>query len=324
MIDDATLRRGLELTLDSSELGADRLGRLQRGKVRDCYIDDAAGRRTIVVSDRLSAFDHVLGTVPFKGQILNGMACYWFEQSRALVPNHLLAVPDPAVSVVRECRPFPVEMVLRGYLTGSSSTSIWTHYAKGGREFCGHRLAEGMRKHERLPRPLITPTTKAEQGAHDENISAAEVVARGLCTAPEWERLSALCLELFAFGQRLAAERGLILVDTKYELGRTPEGELIFIDEIHTPDSSRYWYADSYEAALATGGDPRALDKEHVRRELVARGYRGDGPPPPLDDALRIEAARRYVEIFEVVTGRTFVPDLEPPMRRIRRNLGLL
>jgi phosphoribosylaminoimidazole-succinocarboxamide synthase len=323
MIDESTLRRGLKLTLDTIDLPEERVGRLQRGKVRDCFVDEAAGRRTIVVSDRLSAFDHVLGTVPFKGQILNGMACYWFEQSRGIVPNHLLASPDPAVSVVRECRPFPVEMVIRGYLTGSSSTSIWTHYAKGEQVYCGHRLADGMRKHERLPRPLITPTTKAAHGEHDENISAAEVVSRGLCTASEWDRLSALCLELFAFGQTRAAERGLILVDTKYELGRTPEGELIFIDEIHTPDSSRYWYAESYEPALRTGGDPRALDKEHVRRELVARGYRGDGPPPAFDDALRIEAARRYVEIFEVVTGRTFVPDLEPPTRRIRRNLGL-
>jgi phosphoribosylaminoimidazole-succinocarboxamide synthase len=276
-----------------------------------------------VVTDRLSAFDHILGTVPFKGQVLNGMASYWFAESRALVPNHLVATPDPAASVVRECRPFAVEMVVRGYLTGSSSTSIWTHYARGERSYCGHPLPDGMHKHQRLEQALITPTTKAEHGAHDEPLSAAEIVARGLCSADELARISALCLELFAFGTRRAAERGLILVDTKYELGRTPEGELIFIDEIHTPDSSRYWYAGSYERALAAGGDPRALDKEHVRRELVARGYTGQGAPPPLDDELRLEAARRYIEIYEQVTGRPFVPDLEPPAERLRRNLAV-
>lgn len=340
MLDEATLREGLSLTL--SELDLPGLGSLRRGKVRDSYV--RGDRRVIVVTDRISAFDKVLGTIPFKGQVLNGMAAYWFERSRELVPNHLLSVPDPAVSVVRECRPFPVEMVVRGYLTGSSATSIWTHYERGERVYCGHRLAEGMRKHERLPAPLITPTTKAEHGAHDEPLSAAEVVARGLCSAEEFARLSELCLRLFEFGSREAAARGLILVDTKYELGRAREGdrveegrakrgggpkgaeeggggELIFIDEIHTPDSSRYWYADSYERALQRGEDPRALDKEFVRRALVERGYRGEGPPPPLDEALRLEAARRYIEIYEQVTGRAFVPDLEPPGQRIARRL---
>jgi phosphoribosylaminoimidazole-succinocarboxamide synthase len=320
MIDDATLREGLELCLVETDLPE--LGRLLRGKVRDSYVDAGSGRRTIIVTDRLSAFDHILGTIPFKGQILNGMASYWFEESRRVAENHLIAVPDPAVSVVFECRPFPVEMVVRGYLTGSSSTSIWTHYARGERAYCGHRLPEGMRKHERLPRPLITPTTKAGPGQHDEPVSAAQVVERGLCSAEDFEALSALCLKLFDFGTRRAAERGLILVDTKYELGRGPDGRLIFIDEIHTPDSSRYWYADTYEASLREGQDPRALDKEHVRRELVAAGYDGRGSPPPLSEGLRLEAARRYVEIFERVTGRVFQPDLTPPLARIRRNLG--
>jgi phosphoribosylaminoimidazole-succinocarboxamide synthase len=321
-MDEATLRRGLTLTLGRAELPA--LGRLHAGKVRDSYVDATAGRRTIVVSDRISAFDHVLGTVPFKGQVLNGMAAHWFEQARAVAPNHLLSVPDPAVSVVRECRPFAVEMVVRGYLTGSSGTSIWTHYARGERSYCGHPLPEGLRRHERLPRPLITPTTKAAPGEHDEPIAAAEVIARGLCGAAEWEQLSEMCLRMFAFGTQLAAERGLILVDTKYELGRDEEGRILFIDEIHTPDSSRFWYADGYDAALRAGADPRSLDKEYVRRRLVADGYDGRGDPPPLSDEVRLEAARRYVEIYERVTGRTFVPDLEPPEERIRRNLGLV
>lgn len=319
MIDELTLRRGLSLTLERAELEG--LGPVQRGKVRDCYV--AAGVRTIVVTDRISAFDVVLGTIPFKGQVLNGMAAHWFEATRDVAPSHFIAAPDPTVSVNTECRPFPVEVVVRGYLTGSSPTSLWTHYARGERVFCGHRLPEGLRKHERLAQPIVTPTTKGGPGQHDENLSAAEVVARGLCTAEELEELSATGLALFRAGTDLAASRGLILADTKYELGRAPDGRILVIDEIHTPDSSRYWYADSYEAALEEGGDPRALDKEYLRRTLVARGYSGRGAPPVLDDELRLETARRYVEIFERVTGRAFVPDLEPPLARIRRNLGL-
>jgi len=320
-MDETTLRRGLELTLERTELEG--LGERRAGKVRDSYVDTAAGRRTIVVSDRISAFDHVLGTVPFKGQVLNGLAAHWFEESRAVAPNHLIAVPDPAVSVVRECDPFAVEMVVRGYLTGSSSTSIWTHYAQGSRRYCGHVLPEGMRKHERLPRPLITPTTKAELGAHDEPLAPEQVVERGICSAADWEQLSDLALRMYELGTRRAAERGLILVDTKYELGRDPDGRILFIDEIHTPDSSRYWYADSYEEALRSGGDPRALDKELVRRRLVADGYDGRGSPPPLTDEIRLEAARRYAELFEQLIGRPFTPDLQPPIERIRRSLGL-
>jgi phosphoribosylaminoimidazole-succinocarboxamide synthase len=319
VIDEATLQKGLTLTLDRTDFSG--LGKLQRGKVRDSYL--SGDTRTIVVTDRISAFDVVLGTIPFKGQVLNGMACYWFEQSRSLAPNHLISVPDMSVSVVRECRPFPVEMVVRGYLTGSSSTSIWTYYARGDRTYCGHRMADGMHKHERLPRPLITPTTKAEQGSHDEPLSADRLIARGLCTAEEFEIISEMSLRLFAFGSKIAAERGLILVDTKYELGRTPEGQIIFIDEIHTPDSSRYWYADSYAEALRQGTDPRALDKEYVRRQLIAQGYSGQGAPPVLGEELRLEAARRYIEIYEQVTGNVFVPDLESPEVRIRTRLRL-
>ncbi len=319
MLDETLLQQGLSLTLERTEFSG--LGRLHRGKVRDSYI--GSGQRTIIVTDRLSAFDFVLGTIPFKGQILNGMACYWFEESRHLVPNHLLGRPDPAVSLAQECKPFLVEMVVRAYLTGSSSTSIWTHYARGERTYCGHRLPEGLRQHEKLPRPLITPTSKADLGQHDTPLSAAEVIAQGLCSAAEFELLSDLCLKLFAFGSERAAERGLILVDTKYELGRTGEGKIVFIDEIHTPDSSRYWYADSYEQALARDANPRPLDKEYVRRQLVAEGYSGQGSPPPLRNELRLEAARRYVEIYERITGRDFAPDLEPPLDRLRRNLRL-
>jgi phosphoribosylaminoimidazole-succinocarboxamide synthase len=319
VIEQATLEQGLQLTLERADLPG--LGRLHRGKVRDSYVGE--DRRTIVVSDRISAFDVVLGTIPFKGQLLNGMAAYWFEQSRRVAPNHLIDVPDPAVSVVHECTPFPVEMVVRNYLTGSSPTSLWTHYERGAREYCGIRFPDGMTKHQKLDRPVITPTTKAEAGEHDEPVSPAQIVERGLCEAAELERLSSMCLELFELGTRLAAERGLILVDTKYELGRTAGGEIVFIDEIHTPDSSRYWYADSYEEALRAGTDPRALDKDFLRRRLKEGGFTGQGPAPGLSDELRLETARRYVEIYERVTGQIFEPDLEPPEARIRRNLGL-
>lgn len=317
MIDELTLRRGLALALDQTDFSD--LGTLERGKVRDCYI--RGGRRAIVVSDRLSAFDRIVATIPFKGQVLNGVSAYWLEQTRAICPNHLISVPDPVASLVHECRPFPVEMVVRGYLTGSSPTSIWTCYARGDRRYCGHALGEGLRQHQALPTPLITPTSKAPKGEHDELLSGDEVIARRLATVEEYEQLSTLSLALFACGQRLAAERGLILVDTKYEFGRLPDGRICLIDEVHTPDSSRYWYADSYEEALSAGRDPRALDKEYVRRHLSGIGFRGEGPVPPLADEVRIEAARRYIEIYERMTGQSFVPNLDPPRARIHAAL---
>ncbi len=212
---------------------------------------------------------------------------------------------------------------MRAYLTGTTTTSIWYHYERGGRRFCGHPLADGMRRNQRLERPLLTPTTKAVKGEHDENVSREEILHRGLLTADDFDAAAEMCARLFAFGQSEAAKRGLILVDTKYELGRRPDGTLCFIDEIHTPDSSRYWFADDYEARFSRGEDPRGLDKDYVRRSYVERGYRGEGPPPPLPDDVRCEAARRYMALCELVTGRPFVPDTAEPNGRIRRNLGI-
>jgi phosphoribosylaminoimidazole-succinocarboxamide synthase len=227
------------------------------------------------------------------------------------------------VTVARECRILPVEFVVRAYLSGGSPTSIWTAYARGERRYCGATLPDGLHKHQRLPRPLLTPTTKAEQGHHDELTSRDEVIATGALSAPLYDRAERMVMELFAEGTRFAEKQGLVLVDTKYEMGIAPDGGIVVIDEIHTPDSSRYWYRQGYEQALSEGRAPAALDKEYVRRWLVDRGYRGDSAPPPLPVEVRCEAARRYVETYERITGRRFVPDVEPPLPRIRRNLDL-
>lgn len=315
------IRAQCQNTLETTNFPA--LGTRHQGKVRDSYVKD--GRRTIIVTDRVSAFDVVLGTVPLKGQVLNQLAAFWFEKTREIAPNHILQVPDPNVTVATECKLIPVEFVMRGYLTGVSGTSIWTAYDRGERVYCGHPLPEGMQKHQRLTEALLTPTTKAEQGEHDEPVSKDEAIARGLIGAERYEEAEALARQLFAEGQRWAEKQGLILVDTKYEMGLGANGELVLIDEVHTPDSSRYWYLDSYEEAMSKGEDPTALDKEYVRRWLVEQGYRGEGTPPELSEEVRCEAARRYIETYELVTGEHFVADAdaEDPTKRIARNLGL-
>jgi len=319
MIDIKTIEQQLSKTLDHADFP--QLGKKYDGKVRDCYTKD--GKRTIVVSDRISAFDVVLGTIPFKGQVLNTMARYWFELTKDLVPNHVIAVPDPVVMIAVECELLQVEFVMRSYLTGSTKTSIWYHYENGAREFCGHTLPDGMRKNQPLAKALLTPSTKAERGDHDESVSREELIRRGAITAKDFDEAALMCERLFAFGQQEAARRGLILVDTKYEIGRRPDGTLCFIDEIHTPDSSRYWFADDFDARLARGEEPRGLDKDYVRNSFVAKGYRGDGPPPPLTDDVRVEAARRYIAVAELITGKPFEPNAEEPLARIRRNLGI-
>jgi phosphoribosylaminoimidazole-succinocarboxamide synthase len=316
MVEEDVIRAQLTRTLDSTDLAMP--GEKYQGKVRDCYISD--GRRTIVVTDRLSAFDVVLGTIPFKGQVLNQMAAYWFEATAGIVPNHVVSVPDPQVMIGTECKILPVEFVMRSYLTGVTSTSIWSHYQKGARTFCGHDLPDGMKKNQKLEKALLTP---AEKGDHDRSVSRAEILEMGVLSASDFDEAAAMCARLFAFGQAEALKRGLILVDTKYEVGRKPDGTLCFIDEIHTPDSSRYWYADDYQSRFDAGQEPRGLDKEYVRRTLAEQGYKGDGPPPPLTDEVRVEAARRYMQVCELVTGRPLVPNTEEPRARIRKNLGL-
>jgi phosphoribosylaminoimidazole-succinocarboxamide synthase len=296
------------------------LGRKYEGKVRDNYTT-ADGRRIIIATDRISAFDRVLGTLPLKGQVLGFAASWWFEKTGHVAPNHVLSVPDPNVLVARECTLIPVEMVVRAYLTGTTSTSIWVHYEQGKREFCGHKLPDGMQKHQRLEQPILTPSTKAVKGDHDVSASRAEILEVSGMPAADFDRAAELAMALFKEGQRVCAERGLILVDTKYEFGKTPEGDIILIDEIHTPDSSRFWYQGTYDERMAAGQDPESFDKEYVRRFLAAQGFRGDGPIPPIPDEVKLEAMRRYIEAVERITGQAFVPNIEEPIARMTRNL---
>ena len=281
------------------------------------------GKRIIVVTDRISAFDRVLGTLPFKGQVLNSVAAWWFDNTRDIVPNHVIDVPDPNVMVGVECEPLEVEMVVRAYITGVTSTSIWTHYSKGERVFCGHRLPEGLKKHQKLPEPILTPSTKAPKGDHDVSASREEILEMGRVSARDFDEAAEYAMALFRHGQAVCADRGLILVDTKYEFGKTPDGKIVVIDEIHTPDSSRYWYANTYQERFEAGEDPQSFDKEYVRRWLAEQGYKGDGPIPEIPDEVRCEAARRYIEACDVVRGSSFEPNLEPPLERIHRNMGV-
>ena len=319
-VDDKLLAELSESTLH--ETNFEGLGTRHVGKVRDSYVKD--GRRTIVVSDRVSCFDVVVGTIPLKGQVLNQLAAFWFEKTRSAAANHLIEVPDPVVSIVQECELLPVEFVYRGYLTGSTNTSIWSAYEKGERRYCGHDLPDGLRRHEQLSEVLLTPTTKAPQGEHDALTSRGELIQSGAIREELYDEAARITGTLFRIGQDFARSRGLILVDTKYELGLGPDGKIVVIDEIHTPDSSRYWYADRYEQAMSAGESPPALDKEFVRLWLGEQGYKGDGTPPALSTEVRCEAARRYIETFEQVTGQPFEANTEPPNERIHRNLGLV
>ena len=298
----------------------------QAGKVRDSYALPN-GQRLLVTTDRLSAFDRVLACVPYKGQVLNQMAGWWFDRTAAIIPNHCVSLPDPQALVAIEARPFPVEVIVRGYISGVTTTALWYRYALGERDIYGYRLPEGLRKNEALPEPIITPTTKGGATGHDERLTCAEVVSRGLLDAATWDRVQAAALALFAFGQTLAQAAGLILVDTKYEFGRGPDGRVLLIDEVHTPDSSRYWLLESYARRLTESAEPENFDKEFVRLAYAEQGYRGDGPPPAMPADLWINASRRYIAIYETLTGRPFEPGAYPVEPRLSANLrraGLL
>ncbi|WP_460809559.1 phosphoribosylaminoimidazolesuccinocarboxamide synthase [Microlunatus endophyticus] len=295
----------------------DHLGARHEGKVRDSYVDGDV--RTIVTTDRLSAFDRLVGTIPFKGQILNAIAKYWFDATADIVRNHLIEAPDPNVWRVRECTPVPLEFVVRGYITGVTNTSLWINYEAGTRSIAGNRLLDGLRKNQQLPDPILTPTTKLEE--HDRNLSRSEAIAGGLITAELFDRCAEICFQLFARGTEIAAERGLILVDTKYELGLLGD-EIVLIDEVHTPDSSRYWYADTYQELFRSGQEQRALDKEPLREWMVERGFHGEGEPPILSDDVRIATATRYILLAEELTQRSFEPSELTASERVVKVLG--
>jgi len=292
------------------------------GKVRDNY-DLPDGRRVIVASDRLSAFDRNLCAVPYKGQVLTQTARYWFDATADLCPNHVLAYPDPNVLIGRRLEMLPVELVVRGYLAGTTSTSVLTLYNKGQRQMYGVTLPEGLRANQRLPEPILTPTSKAADGDHDAPLSPAQILEQGLLTADQWDKLSAYALALFARGQALAAERGLILADTKYEFGLDADGAIVLADEIHTPDSSRFWKAATYQARFEAGQRPDSFDKDFVRAWVAERcdPYKDEIPEIPAE--LIRQTSDVYIEAFETITGQVFQRPAtdEPVMARVRRNL---
>ncbi len=315
----SALHAQLTQTLGQTRLTG--LGDHYQGKVRDTY--RRGDRLVLVTSDRLSAFDHILTTIPFKGEMLNRLAAFWFERTRHVVPNHVLDVPDPNVTVARACEPYAIEVVVRGYLTGS----LWRDYQKGTHTAYGLPIPEGMRKDEAFPSPILTPSTKEKYGKHDEPISEAEILSRGLASPRDWARITEAARGLFAEGQKWARTRGLILVDTKYEFGRVGN-ELYVIDEIHTPDSSRYWMADEYEARFNRGEDQRMLDKENIRQWLIReRGFQGHGTPPPIPDDVRVDLATKYLAAYERITGTELKlepGDVHARIEKNLRNAGLL
>ncbi len=294
-----------------------------RGKVRDTYaLDD--GRSVFITTDRQSAFDQVLAAVPFKGQVLNQTARFWFDRTRGICPNHVIDDPDPNVAIVRRLEMLPVEMVVRSYLTGSTDTAIWPMYERGGRVLYGHAFPDGMKKNQRLDETILTPTTKGAAGAHDVPVTPADAVARGLVSQAQWDELAGKSLALFARGQEIAARNGLILVDTKYEFGVDGNGAVTLADEIHTPDSSRYWIAETYENRFAAGENPDSLDKEFLRLWVSERCDPYSEPIPEIPAETLMEFSGRYIALYERVTGRAFErPRAELPVKeRIRAALA--
>ena len=285
------------------------------GKVRDCYdlAADAShpnGRRILIASDRISAFDRILAAIPYKGQILTQIARFWFDRTADILPNHVLSYPDPNVVIGQRLTILPVEVVVRGYLAGSTSTSVLTQYKQGQRAMYGHVLPDGMRDNQILAGPIITPTSKALDGDHDAPLTASDILSQGLLTADQWDEVSTAALALFARGQQIAAERGLILVDTKYEFGTDQNGKVLIADEIHTPDSSRYWIASGYEAAYERGTRPPSFDKDVIRSWVAARCDPYHDPLPEIPAEMIAATSAVYVQAYEAITGQTFAPDL--------------
>jgi len=293
------------------------------GKVRDCY-DLADNTRLLITTDRVSAFDQSLAVIPWKGQVLTELARYWFDHTADICANHVIGYPDPNVVLGKRLTILPVEIVVRGYLAGSTSTSILTQYRHGVRRMYGQTFPEGMRDNQALPEPIITPTSKAFDGGHDEPLTAKDILRTGLLTQPQWESVQCAALALFARGQAMAAERGLILVDTKYEFGVDAAGNILLADEIHTPDSSRYWIADGYPQAFATGSRPPSFDKDVIRAWVVERCDPYNDPIPDIPLEMIEKTSQVYIGAYEAITGIRFEPDMKcnSVLDRVRSNLA--
>lgn len=291
------------------------------GKVRDTY--RIHGKRVLITTDRQSAFDRMLTCVPFKGQVLNRIAAFWFEKTKHIIPNHCIALPDANTLVVQDLDIFPVEFVVRAYMTGSTDTSVWVNYKNGVRNFCGHELPDGLKKDRPLPKIIVTPTTKPEEG-HDESISRQQIIDRGLMSQDDFDLVEKKALELFSFGQQWCDSHGLILVDTKYEFGKDGEGNIVLADEIHTPDSSRFWEKDSYQELIDAGKDPKCFDKDVIRRwySQQCNPYE-DEILPSAPKELVADLSIAYQKAYEVLTGEEFIPDVSlDPNKRISDNLA--
>ena len=312
-----------KIDTESRQSGGWQLQHSYSGKVREIFTIEAPteGRLALVSTDRISAFDHVLGSVPYRGQVLTQLSQLWFTELADVVASHYIDSPDPNVVIAKPCSTLPVEVVVRGYMTGVTDTSIWSRYERGERRIYGHSLPDGMAKNDRLSEPIITPTTKAQAGQHDQPIDVDEVATSGMVDGDLWGRVCDVSLELFARGAELASKAGLILVDTKYEFGLDSAGELNLIDEAHTPDSSRYWVTESLGARRSAGLEPENADKELLRLAYRDAGYDGKGPPPPIDDELAVALAGRYIDVYEALTGTEFVPGPYPVQPRVTEAL---
>ena len=315
---DKEIREALAFCLDKTNLP---VGKKYQGKVRDSY--DLGDAIMLVTTDRLTAFDRHLALIPYKGAVLNLTSAWWFEQTKNLVPNHIIAIPDPNVVIAKKCTVFPIEFVVRGYISGTTGTSLWTQYQNGVRTYCGITFPEGLTKNQQLEQAVLTPTTKEQ--IHDRPIAPAEIISEGWMTEADWLEASALALKLFQRGSEIAKNHGLILVDTKYEFGRDANGKIIVVDEIHTPDSSRYWLADSYQARIAAGLEPENIDKEFLRLWFAKNSdpYH-DEQLPQAPQELIVELSSRYMQLYERITGQkfSFAEHKEPAEQRIMRHIA--
>ena len=311
-----SISKSINNTLTNTKIDT---GAKKTGKVRDQY--DLGDKLALITTDRQSAFDRVLASIPFKGQVLNLTSAWWFEKTRDIIQNQVISIPDPNVTLAKKCEVFPIEFVVRGFITGSTSTSLWTVYNNGDREYCGNQLPEGLKKNQKLDKNMITPTTKEED--HDRPIAPNEIVSEGWMTQKDWDYCSNKAMELFEFGQRTALKNGLILVDTKYEMGKDIDGNIVLIDEIHTPDSSRYWLADTYQERIESGNEPQNIDKEFLRLWFVDNcDPYNDKELPNAPEELVVELSKRYIYLYETITGNNFpFPDDTPVGERINNNL---